>query len=174
MLDILAGHEFYCFLDGYSKYNQIPIAPKDQENTTFTCPFDTFAYRRMPFELMCDVSDYAVEVVLGQKVDWIPHVIYYANMTLNDAQLNYSTTEKKMLAVVFALEKFWSYLIGCKIIVFIDHAAFKYFLTKKDTKARLIRWVLLLQEFDLEFKDKKDTENIVAGHLYRLHFDTIM
>ncbi|KAH9681943.1 hypothetical protein KPL71_027149 [Citrus sinensis] len=51
MLDRLAGHEFYCFLDGYSGYNQIPIAPKDQEKTTFTCPFGTFAYRRMPFGL---------------------------------------------------------------------------------------------------------------------------
>ena len=55
---------------------------------------------------MCDASDYAVGAVLGQRVDRIPHVIYYASITLNDAQLNYSTTEKEMLAVVFALEKF--------------------------------------------------------------------
>ena len=65
-------------------------------------------------------------------------------MTLNDAQLNYSTIEKEMLSVVFALEKCRSYLIGCKIIVFINHAALKYLFTKKDTKVRLIRWVLLL------------------------------
>ena len=78
-----------------------------------------------------------------------------------------------MLAVVFALEKFRSYLIGCKIIVFTDHAALKYLLTKKDAKARLIRWMLLLAEFDLEFKDKKGTDNVVADHLSRLHFDTI-
>ena len=78
-----------------------------------------------------------------------------------------------MLAVVFALEKFWSYVIGCKIIVFTDHAALKYLLTKKDVKARLIRLVLFLQEFDLEFKDNKDTENVVADHLSRLHFDTV-
>ena len=79
-----------------------------------------------------------------------------------------------MLAVVFVLEKFRSYLIGCKIIVFTDHAALKYLLTKKDTKAKLIRLVLLLQEFDLEFKYKKSTEHVVANHLSHLHFDTIM
>ncbi|XP_052287336.1 uncharacterized protein LOC127898878, partial [Citrus sinensis] len=89
----------------------------------------------LPFKLMCDASDYVVGAVLGQKVDRIHHVIYYASMTLNDAQLNYSTTEKEMLAVVFALQKFRSYLIGCKIIIFTDHAALKYLLTKKDAKA---------------------------------------
>ena len=87
-----------------------------------------------PFELICDAYDYAIGAVLGQRVDRIPHVIYYASITLNDAQLNYSTTEKEMLAVVFALEKFRSYLIGFKIIVFTDHVAFKYLLTKKDEK----------------------------------------
>ena len=65
-------------------------------------------------------------------------------MTLNDAQLNYSTTEKEMLVVVFVLEKFRSYLIGYQIIIFTDHAALKYLLTNKDAKAKLIRWVLLL------------------------------
>ena len=51
MLDRLAEHEYYCFLDGYSGYNQIAIAPEDQENTIFTCPYGTFAFRRMPFRL---------------------------------------------------------------------------------------------------------------------------
>ena len=78
-----------------------------------------------------------------------------------------------MLVVVFALEKFLSYLIGCKIIVLTDHAALKYFLTKKDIKARLICWVLLLQEFNLEFKDEKCTKNVMPGHLSRLYFETI-
>ncbi|KAH9705608.1 hypothetical protein KPL70_011947 [Citrus sinensis] len=106
--------------------------------------------------------------VLEQRLDRVPYVIYYASMTLNDAQLNYSTTEKEMLAVVFALDKFRSYLIGCKVIIFTDHAALKYLFTKKDAKARLIRWVLLLQEFDIEFRDKKGSENVVADHLSRL------
>ncbi|CAN6695171.1 unnamed protein product [Malus baccata var. baccata] len=340
MLERLAGYAFYCFLDGYSGYNQIVITPEDQEKTTFTCPFGTFAYRRMPFglcnapatfqrcmmsifsdyvekiievfmddfsvfgdsfdgclhnlslilkrcvetnlvlnwekchfmvkqgivlghivsengievdkskidlvrhlpsptsvrevrsflghagfyrrfikdfskvaqplcrllqkdvafeftkectasfnqlkellttapiivppnwslpfELMCDASDYALRAVLGQRKDKRPHVIYYASRTLNDAQLNYSTTEKELLAVVFALDKLRSYLIGTKVIVFTDHAALKYLLTKKEAKPRLIRWMLLLQEFDIEIRDKKGSENVVADHLSRM------
>jgi hypothetical protein len=97
---------------------------------------------------MCDASDYAVGVVLGQRVEKLPHVIYYASKTLNDAQLNYSTTKKELLAVVFALDKFRSYLLGSKVLVYLDHAALKYFLSKKDAKSRLIWRILLLQEFD--------------------------
>ncbi|KAM1125247.1 hypothetical protein ACFX2B_040069 [Malus domestica] len=117
---------------------------------------------------MCDASDYALGAVLGQGKDKRPHVIYYASRTLNDAQLNYSTTEKELLAVVFALDKFRSYLIGTKVIVFTDHAALKYLLTKKEAKPRLIRWMLLLQEFDIEMRDKKGSENVVADHLSRM------
>ncbi|CAN6557166.1 unnamed protein product [Malus baccata var. baccata] len=212
MLERLTSHSFYCFLDGYSGYNQIVIAPDDQEKTTFTCSFGTFAYHRMPFglcnalatfqrcmfdeecestfkqlkekltstpiivppdwslpfELMCDASDYALGAVLGQRKDKQPHVIYYASRTLNDAQLNYSTTEKELLAVVFALDKFRSYLIGTKVIVYTDHATLKYLLTKKEAKPRLIRWMLLLQEFDIEIRDKKGSENVMADHLSRM------
>ncbi|CAN6544146.1 unnamed protein product [Malus baccata var. baccata] len=247
MLERLAGYAFYCFLDGYSGYNQIVISPEDQEKTTFTCPFGHIIsekgievdkskidlvrhlpsptsvrevrsflghagfYRRfikdfskiaqplcrllqkevafeftkectesfkqlkellttapiivppdwsLPFELMCDASDYALGAVLGQRKDKRPHVIYYASRTLNDAQLNYSTTEKELLAVVFALDKFRSYLIGTKSL--------KYLLTKKEAKPRLIRWILLLQEFDIEIRDKKGSENVVADHLSRM------
>ncbi|KAM1075113.1 hypothetical protein ACFX2B_019771 [Malus domestica] len=85
----------------------------------------------LPFELMCDASDYAVGAVLGQRKDRLPQVIYYASRTLNDAQLNYATTEKELLAIVFALEKFRSYLVGAKVFVYTDHAALKYLLSKK-------------------------------------------
>ena len=343
MLERLANHPFYCFLDGYSGFFQIPIHPNDQEKTTFTCPYGTFAYRRMPFglcnapatfqrcmmsifsdliedivevfmddfsvygssfsaclsnlcrvlqrcedtnlvlnwekchfmvkegivlghkisekgievdkakievmvslpppktvkdirsflghagfyrrfikdfskiarpmtkllckeaafsfdedcleafkkikgdlvsapivqppdwdlpfEIMCDASDFAVGAVLGQKKDGKTHVIYYASQTLNDAQMRYATTEKEMLAIVFAFEKFRSYLVGSKVIVYTDHAALRHLLAKKDAKPRLLRWILLLQEFDLEIRDKPGIENGVADHLSRLRIE---
>ena len=117
---------------------------------------------------MCDASDYAVGVVLGQRIGKASHAIYYASRTLNDAQRNYSTTEKEFLAIVFALEKFRSYLLGTKVIVYSDHVAIRYLMTKKEAKPRLIRWILILSEFDLEAKDKRGTENHVADHLSRL------
>ncbi|CAN6707362.1 unnamed protein product [Malus baccata var. baccata] len=133
-----------------------------------TAPIITPPDWSIPFELMCDASDYALGAVLGQRKNKHSHVIYYASRTLNDAQLNYNTTEKELLAVVFALDKFRSYLIGTKVIVFTDHAALKYLFTKKEAKPRLICWMLLLQEFDIEIRDKKGCENVVADHLSRL------
>ncbi|XP_050909288.1 uncharacterized protein LOC127123071 [Lathyrus oleraceus] len=305
MLEQLAGEPHYCFLDDFSGYFQIHIAPEDQEKTTFTCPFGTFAYRRMPFglcnapgtfqrcmisifsefiencmevfmddftvygssfdaclkslnmvlkrciktdlvlnyekchfmveqgivlghivsekgifvdpakidvistlpypscvreirsflghaafdflkkaltsapiiqppdwtlpfDIMCDASNYAVGVVLAQRVDKAAHVIYYASRTLDSAQSNYTTTEKELLAIIFTLDKFRSYLLGSKVVVFTDHAALKYLLKKPEAKPRLIRWLLLLQEFNVEIKDKSGTENLVADHLSRI------
>ncbi|KAK8662917.1 hypothetical protein V6N13_024803 [Hibiscus sabdariffa] len=252
MLDRLAGKPYYCFLDGYSGYNQIAIALEDQSKITFTCPYGTFAFRRMPFslcnapatfqrcmttifsdmnedfleilmddfstfgndfpsclsnlekgrpfnfnttfleafnqlkeklmsapiviqpdwtlpfELMCDASNYAVGAVLGQRRGKIFHPIYYASKTLNEAQINYTTTEKELLTVIFSFDKFRSYIIGTKVTVHTDHSTIKYMLATKDAKLRLIRWILLLQEFDVEIIDRKGTENQVADHLSRL------
>ncbi|GJS70493.1 reverse transcriptase domain-containing protein [Tanacetum coccineum] len=224
MLERLAGNEYYCFLDGFSGYFQIPIDPHDQEKTTFTCPYGTFAYRRMPFglcnapgtfqrcmmaifhdmikkmmevfmddfsvfgnsfenclsrvdkmlqrcedtnlclnwekshfmkklteapiliapdwdlpfELMCDASDFAIGAVLGQRHEKHFRPIHYASKTMNEAESHYTTTEKEMLAVVYAFEKFRSYLILNKSIVYMDHSALKYLFAKKDSKRELL------------------------------------
>ena len=118
--------------------------------------------------IMCDASDLAIGAVLSQREDGKPHVVYYASKTLNEAQRNYTTTENELLAVVYALDKFRAYLVGSDIVIFKDHSALKYLLTKQNAKARLIRWVLLLQEFNLQIKDKKGVEIVVAVHLSRL------
>ncbi|GLT29119.1 hypothetical protein SLA2020_040050 [Shorea laevis] len=120
------------------------------------------------FELMCDASDNAIGAVLGQRKNKVFQAIHYASHTLSEAQLNYTTTEKKLLAVVFAFDKFHSYLIANKVVVYTDHSALKYWLAKKDAKPRLIRWILLLQEFDIEIREKKGIENLVADHLSRI------
>nr|GEZ10689.1 reverse transcriptase domain-containing protein [Tanacetum cinerariifolium] len=304
MLERLAGNEYYCFLDGFSGYFQIPIDPKDQENTTFTCPYRTFAYKRMPFglcnapgtfqrcmmvifhdmieqtmevfmvfssvfgivlghriskkgievdkakidmisklphpttvkgirsflghagfyrrfikdfskisrpmahllnknapfvfsndcvqafqtlkekltealiliapnwdqpfELMYDASDFAVGAVLGQRIEKHFRPIHYASKTMTEAESNYTTTEKEMLAVVYVFEKFRSYLIMNKIIVYTDHSAPKYLFAKKDAKARLLRLIFLLQEFDFKVVNTKGAENYAGDHLSRL------
>ncbi|GJW73070.1 reverse transcriptase domain-containing protein [Tanacetum coccineum] len=218
MLERLAGNEYYCFLDGFLGYFQIPIAPEDQDKTTFTCLYGTFAYKRMPFglcnasatfqccmtaifheliedsmeafdklkheltqalimikpdwslpfEVMCDTSDYAVGAVLGQRIDKHFNPIHYASKTMNEVQENYTTTEKELLAVVFAFDKFCQYLVLSKTIIFTDHSALRYLFTKQDAKPRLIRWILLLQEFDIEIRNKKGAENLAADHLSRL------
>ncbi|GKA86319.1 reverse transcriptase domain-containing protein [Tanacetum coccineum] len=296
MLKRLAGNEYYCFLDGFSGYFQILIDPLDQEKTTFTCPYGTFAYRRMPFglcnapgtfqrcmvaifhdmiektmevfmddfsvfgdsfssclshlgqnaqrcehanscakldklpllgqegivlghkisksgievdqskvdviaklphpttvkafetlkmkltqapilvapdwdlpfEIMCDASDFAVGAVLGQRKTKHFQPIHYASKTMTEAQAHYTTTEKELLAVVYAFEKFRPYLVLSKSIVYTDHSALKYLFAKQDAKPRLLRWILLLQEFDVVIRDKKGAENLAADHLSRL------
>ena len=123
---------------------------------------------KLPFEAMCDASDLAIGAILGQREGGKFYVVYYASKTLNEAQRNYTTIEKELSAIVFALDKFRAYLVGSDIIIFTNHSALKYLLTKQNAKARLIRWVLLLQEFNLQIRDKKGVENVVADHLSRL------
>nr|GEU46828.1 DNA-directed DNA polymerase [Tanacetum cinerariifolium] len=295
MLERLAGNEYHCFLDGFLGYFQIPIDLKDQEKSTFTCPYKTFAYRRMPFglcnapgtfqstclshlekmlkqckdtnlslnwekshfmvkegivldhkiskngievdkakvdvitklphpttfkgirsflghagfyrrfiqdfskiarsmthllekdtsfffskdcveafqtlkkkltkapiliapdwdlrfKLMYDASDFAIGAVLGQRQEKYFRPIHYASKTITEVESNYTTTKKETLAVVYAFEKFRSYLTMNKSIMYTDHSALKYLFAKKDSKARLLRWVLLLQEFTFKIK----------------------
>nr|GEZ28272.1 DNA-directed DNA polymerase [Tanacetum cinerariifolium] len=170
--------------------------PKDQEKTTFTCPYGTFAYKRMPFGLCnapgtfqrCmmaifhDMIEQTMEVFMDDFLIFgnsfstcltnlekmLKRPIHYASKTMNEAESNYTTTEKEMLAVVYAFEKFRSYLIMNKSIVYTDHSALKYLFAKKDAKARLLRWILLLQEFDFKVVDTKGAKNYAADHLSRL------
>ncbi|GJY95197.1 reverse transcriptase domain-containing protein [Tanacetum coccineum] len=117
-----------------------------------------------PFELMCDASDYAIGAVLGQRIEKHFRPIHYASKTMTKAETNYTTTEKEMLAVVYAFEKFRSYLIMNKSVVYTDHSALKYLFNKKDAKARLLRLVLLLQEL-------RSCGHYVRLDLDRIHYD---
>ncbi|GJU77611.1 reverse transcriptase domain-containing protein [Tanacetum coccineum] len=128
-LERLTGNEYYCFLDGFWGYFQIPIDPQDQEKTTFSCPYGTFAYRRMPFGL-CNAPGTFQRCMMP----WF-----------------HDKNQEKM-----------------ETIVYTDHSALKYLLAKQDTKPRLLRWILLLQEFDVIIRDKKGAENLAADHLSRL------
>jgi hypothetical protein len=122
----------------------------------------------LPFEITCDASDFAVGAVLGQRVDKKLNVIHYASKTLDAAQKNYATTNKEFLAIVFACDKFRPYIVDSKVTIHTDHAAIRYLMENKDAKPRLIRWVLLLQEFDLHIVDRKGVENPIADNLSRL------
>nr|GEV20228.1 reverse transcriptase domain-containing protein [Tanacetum cinerariifolium] len=122
----------------------------------------------LPYELMCNARDFMIGAVLGQRKTKHFHPIHYANKTMSEAQIHYTITEKEMLAVAYAFENFRPYLVLSKSIVYTDHSALKYLLSKQDAKPRLIRWVLLLQEFDIIISDKKGTKNLVADHLSRL------
>lgn len=98
---------------------------------------------------------FAVEVVSKQRRDKIRHDIYYAIRTSTDARLKYATTEKELLAVVFVFDKFRSYLIMSTMIVYMDHEAVTYMLSREDAIMRLIRWFLRVYKFDKEIQDKK-------------------
>ncbi|GJZ10402.1 reverse transcriptase domain-containing protein [Tanacetum coccineum] len=154
MLERLVGNEYYCFLDGFSVYFQIPIDPHDQEKTTFMCPYRTFTYRRMPFGL-CNApgtfqSHFMVKegIVLGHKISKKGIEVDKAKINVI-AKLPHPTTVKG-------------------VQMYTDHSALKYLFAKKDSKARLLRWVLLLQEFDFNVIDTKGAENLAADHLSRL------
>ncbi|GKA93502.1 reverse transcriptase domain-containing protein, partial [Tanacetum coccineum] len=114
----------------------------------------------LPFELMCDASDFAIGAVLGQRKTKHFQPIHYASKTITEAQIHYTTTEKEMLAVVYAFEKFRPYLVLSKSIVYTDHSALKYLMNKQDAKPRLLRWVFFYKSsISLERITKKRTKN---------------
>ncbi|GKC78804.1 reverse transcriptase domain-containing protein [Tanacetum coccineum] len=121
----------------------------------------------LPFEIMCDASDYAVGAVLRQHKTKHFQPIHYASKTMTDAQAYYTTTEKELLAVVYAFEKFWPYLVLLKTIVYTDHSDLKYLLAKQDAKPILLWWILILQEFDVIIRDKKKERRISRPTTYQ-------
>ncbi|XP_042415435.1 uncharacterized protein LOC122004648 [Zingiber officinale] len=210
MLERLASKSRYCFLDGYTGYFQICIDPEDQEKTTFTCPFGTFAYRRMPFGL-CNAPEHGI--VLGHivsrkgievdpaKVSAISSLSYPACMREVRAFLGHAGFYRRFIRdfskialplsqllqkdVVFdfdqrcmeAFDRLKEALTSAPIIGPPDWSlpfelmSLKYLLKKPDAKPRLIRWMLLLQEFDVEIRDRSGKENLVADHLSRIERD---
>ncbi|GJU40301.1 reverse transcriptase domain-containing protein [Tanacetum coccineum] len=192
MLERLAGNEYYCFLEnGFPRLSKDflkifrPQAHLLEKNTPLHLSEDCIlAFQTLkkklteapiliasnwdqPFEIMCDASDYAIGAVLGKRIQKHFRPIHYASKTMTEAESNYTTTEKEMLVVVYAFE---SYVISYQTTVFFDtdHSALKYLFNKKDAKAILLRWVLLLQEFDFKVIDTKGAENYAADHLSRL------
>nr|GFB15062.1 reverse transcriptase domain-containing protein [Tanacetum cinerariifolium] len=181
------GHAgFYrCFIKDFSKISR-PMTHFLEKNSPFIFSNECIqAFRTLkdkltkapiliapnwdqPFELMYDTSDYAVGAVLGQRIEKHFWSIHYASKTMNQAEANYTTTEKEMLAVLYAFEKFRSYLIMNKSIVYTDHSALKYLFAKKDAKACLLRWILLLHEFDFKVINTRRAENYAADHLSSL------
>ncbi|GKA04674.1 reverse transcriptase domain-containing protein [Tanacetum coccineum] len=199
MLERLAGNKYFCFLDGFSSaglevdkakidvISKLP-PPTNVKDTPFefndecqkafellkekfTCaPVIVSPNWNLTLELLCDASDFTVGAVLGQKYGKNFHPIYFASKTLNPAQQKYIVTEKELMAVVFAFDKFRSYLILSKTIVHTDHLAPKHLFKKQDVKPRLIRWILLLQEFDIEIKGRtmEQKSRCKADHISRI------
>nr|GEU84224.1 DNA-directed DNA polymerase [Tanacetum cinerariifolium] len=179
MLERLARNQYYYFLEGFSGYFQILIDPKDQEKTTFTCPYRTNSFQSCLSHLermlkrceetnLClnwEKSHFMVKegIVLGHKISKQGIEVDKAKVDVI-TKLPHPTT----VTVVYAFEKFRSYLILNKSIVYTDHSTLKYLFQKKYSKARLLRWVLLLQEFTFKVIDTKGAENLAANHLSRL------
>nr|XP_027188638.1 uncharacterized protein LOC113785794 [Cicer arietinum] len=184
MLERLADHEYYCFLDGYSGYNQIVVAPEDQEKTAFTCPYGVFAYRRLPLGLgnppatfqRCMMSIFSDMIEKHIEVFMDDFSVFGSSFDncLSSLSLVLESLKNKLITAPIIIAPDWSlpFEIMCdarsKVIVYTDHAALRYLFTKQESKPRLLRWILLLQEFDIEIRDKKRSENTVADHLTRL------
>jgi len=123
------------------------------------------------FDLMYCTSKFVVRVVLAQRDGKLPHVIFYVSRTLDTIQANYITTKKELSAVLFALDKFISYTLGYKVIVYTNDFALKFLLKKENSKPGLIRWMLLLQGFDIEIRDRNEAHNFITDLLNGIERD---
>jgi len=123
----------------------------------------------LPFHSHVDASHKAIGEALGQVEEKFPYAIYFISKNLSKVELNYIVTKKELLAVVHSLNKFRHYIIGYQIFVHTNHATIKYLMNKPNVNARIIRWLLLLQQFDLTIIDKPGKENVVAEFLSRMN-----
>jgi len=123
----------------------------------------------LPFHIHADASHKAIGAALGQKEDKFPHAIYFISKNLSKTELNYTVTEKELLAIVHSLNKFRDYITCYQTFVHTDHATIKYLMNKLDVNATIIRWFLLLQQFDLTIVDKPWKENVVVDFLSRMN-----
>eukprot|EP00253_Pinus_taeda_P024635 PITA_24635 len=122
----------------------------------------------LPFHISFDASDTAIGAILGQEENSLPYAIYFISKNMTPAELNYTVIEKEFLAVIYAINKFRHYITGYTTFVHTDHSAIKYLMNKSVTNARVTRWLLLLQEFDITIVDRPGKENVVADILSRL------
>ncbi|GJW38008.1 reverse transcriptase domain-containing protein [Tanacetum coccineum] len=164
MLERLAGNEFYCFLDGFSGYFQIPIDPQDQGKRPPLLPRWGPCLQMNALLALCNAPGTFSKV--KERINTF--ILFTMRVRLDPGLTSLYTIRKgNCLLSVYALEKFRPYLVLSKTIVYTDHSAIKYLMAKQDAKSRLLRWILLLQEFNLEIRDKKGAENVAADHLSR-------
>nr|GEZ44729.1 DNA-directed DNA polymerase [Tanacetum cinerariifolium] len=162
MLERLARNQYYCFLDGFSGYFQIPIDPKDQEKTIFTCPYRTFAYRHMPFGL-CNAPGTNPSQSCLSYLEKMLKRYEDTNLCLNWEKSHFMVEEGIVFVHKISKEGIEVDKAKVEVITKLPHPT-----TIKDSKARLLRWVLLLQEFTFKVIDTKGAENMAADHLSRL------
>jgi hypothetical protein len=148
--------------------NQCEEAFKTLKHKVSTAPILRGPDWTLPFHISSDASDTAIGAVLGQEEDHLPYAIYFISKNMSPAELNYTVTEKEFLAVIYAINKFRHYITGYSTFVHTDHSAIKYLMNKPITNARVTRWLLLLQEFDITIVDRPGKENVVADLLSRL------
>jgi hypothetical protein len=148
--------------------NQCEEAFRTLKHQVSTAPILRGPDWTLPFHISSDASDTAIGAVLGQEEDHLPYAIYFISKNMSPAELNYTVTEKEFLAVIYAINKFRHYITGYSTFVHTDHSAIKYLMNKPITNARVTRWLLLLQEFDITIVDRPGKENVVADFLSRL------